>query len=305
MKHWHKLGMAALLATATATALPASGQASSGSQAAAPSGASTTASAERCGDAFRQAAGNGLEITAVSLVQAQPATTTPFGPQSALPQHCLVEGIINRRIGAGGVEYGIGFQLALPLEWNGRYLLMGGGGLNGTIRPPYGPVAAGGINALSRGFAVASHDSGHKGAVFDASFQADQRAALDFAETSVLTVTRITRALASAFYGQAPHHSYMTGCSTGGREGMLASQRYPELIDGIIIGAPAMRPGHSNLAIEWAQVMLNRTQDAGIATPAGLTAAERAVVDAGLRRQCDGADGREDGICLLYTSPSP
>lgn len=294
MKHWHKLGMAALLATATA--LPAFGQASRGSQAAAPSGVSTTASAERCGDAFRQAAGNGLEITAVSLVPAQPATTTPFGPQSALRQHCLVEGIINRRIGAGGVEYGIGFQLALPLEWNGRYLLMGGGGLNGTIRPPYGPVATGGINALSRGFAVASHDSGHKGAVFDASFQADQRAALDFAETSVLTVTRITRALASAFYGQAPHHSYMTGCSTGGREGMLASQRYPELFDGIIIGAPAMRPGHSNLAIEWAQVMLNRTQDAGIATPAGLTAAERAVVDAGLRRQCDGADGREDGM---------
>ncbi len=221
-------------------------------------------------------------------------------PATQMAPHCLVEGTINRRMGVGPsgmeVEYGIGFELALPVEWNGRYLLMGGGGLNGSIRPPNGPVAAGAQDALSRGFAVASHDSGHKGAGFDASFHADQRAALDFAESSVRTVTLATRQLVQGFYGRAPHHSYMTGCSTGGREGMLASQRYPELFDGIVIGAPAMRPGYSNMGIEWSQVLLNRTQAPGISTPAGVTPAERSLIDRELTRQCDGADGRTDGM---------
>lgn len=220
----------------------------------------------------------------------------PGWPAITTAPHCLIEGTINRRTGAGGKEYGIGFELALPVDWQGRFLLMGGGGLNGSVRPATGPVASGSSNALARGFAVASHDSGHQGAVFDQSFHADQRAALDFAETSVRTVTLATRALTGWFYGAEAHHSYMTGCSTGGREGMLASQRYPELFDGIVIGAPAMRPGHANLAVERTQVLLNATQPAGITTPAGFTPPEKAMIDRELARQCDGADGRTDGM---------
>ena len=218
------------------------------------------------------------------------------GPPTAMPPHCLVEGMINERTGAGGNTYGIGFELALPADWNGRYLLQGGGGLNGSIRPAVGPVAAGARNALSRGFAVTSHDSGHKGAGFDSSFMADQRAALDFAEASVRTVTLATRELVQSYYGEAPHHSYMTGCSTGGREGMLASQRYPELFDGIVVGAPAMRPGFSNLSAEYAQVLLNRTLPAGAQGPAGFTPAELSLVSSELARQCDAQDGLADGI---------
>ena len=239
---------------------------------------------------------------AITGARVVPAGESPAGPPGApptmLPAHCLVEGKINQRTGAEGKPYGIGFELALPLEWNGRFLLMGGGGLNGVIRPPTGPVAAGDKPALARGFAVSSHDSGHKGAGFDRSFYADQRASLDFAEASVRTVTLVARAITEKFYGKAAHHSYMTGCSTGGREGMLASQRYPELFDGIVIGAPAMRPGFSNLGIEYAQVMLNRTLPAGEQGPAGVTPAERTLISAELRRQCDAKDGLADGMIM-------
>jgi feruloyl esterase len=283
--------MAILLATTTATA---SFGASSG-----PSGAAQSPDpdfAARCAALSVQDLGD-ARITEVTFhAQGRTLPTNPGGPATTTAPHCLVEGTINQRTGAGGVSYGIGFELALPVDWNGRYLLQGGGGLNGSIRPAIGPVAAGQNNALARGFAVASHDSGHKGAGFDASFHADQRAALDFAETSVRTVTLATRAITGHFYGTAPHHSYMTGCSTGGREGMLASQRYPELFDGIVVGAPAMRPGHSNLSAEYAQVLLNATVPEGQSLPAGFTAAERALVDSELARQCDGADGRSDGI---------
>ncbi len=92
-------------------------------------------------------------------------------------------------------------------------------GLNGTVSPALGAAAAGDRPALARGFAIVSTDSGHQGAVFDSSFMADQQAALDFAHASLGAVTRVARKLVAAYYGRAPAHSYMVGCSTGGARG--------------------------------------------------------------------------------------
>jgi feruloyl esterase len=194
----------------------------------------------------------GVTIASARHVDAAPAraSAAPGAPPTpALPSHCRLEGTIDPHRGADGKVYAIGFAMALPDDWNGRFLLQGGGGLNGNVGNPIGPVAAGNRPALARGFAVISHDSGHKGAVFDASFMTDQRAALDFAEASVRTVAVAGKALTERFYSRPIGHSYMTGCSTGGRESMLAMQRYPELFDGIVVGAPAMRNVHSNLEI--------------------------------------------------------
>jgi feruloyl esterase len=219
-----------------------------------------------------------------------------------LPAHCKLEGTIDPHKGADGKDYAIGFALALPDAWNGRFLLQGGGGLNGNVGAPVGPVAAGDRPALARGFAVISHDSGHKGAVFDSSFMSDQRAALDFAEASVRTVALAGKALTERFYGRSIGHSYMTGCSTGGREGMLAIQRYPELFDGVIVGAPAMRTGHSNLAIEWATVQFNQSapRDAeGLPIVERIfSPADRQTIVDGLLGQCDALDGRADGMIM-------
>lgn len=256
-----------------------------------------------CSALVRRDFGAGIAIKQASHVPAAAAGTVgqgPFRNTAALPAHCLVEGVINERIGEGGKSYGIGFQLALPADWSGRFLLMGGGGLNGSIPPPTGPVAAGSVPALARGFAVVSHDSGHKGAVFDASFSADQRAALDFAEASVPAVTRAAKAITEAYYAGPIAHSYMTGCSTGGREGMLAIQRYPELFDGVVIGAPAMMTGHSNLAIAKAAVDFNQAapRDAeGLPVVTEIfTPAVREVIKQGLLDQCDALDGLADGV---------
>lgn len=267
---------------------------------------SSAAGDQRCAAAMEQLALRpGITVTGATYHPASPARPAAApGAQAtpALPAHCRVEGTIDPHKGADGKDYAIGFALALPDEWNGRFLLQGGGGLNGNVGAPVGPVATAGRPALARGFAVISHDSGHKGAVFDDAFMSDQRAALDFAEASVRTVALAGKAITERFYGRSIGHSYMTGCSTGGREGMLAMQRYPELFDGIVIGAPAMRTGHSNLAIAYSAVQFNQAapKDAqGLPIVERIfSAADRQTVLDGILRQCDAADGRSDGMVM-------
>jgi feruloyl esterase len=260
-------------------------------------------SADKCGNMASIGFAPNVRIVATKRVPAAAPGTVQNGPAklaSGLPAYCSVTGVIDERTGAGGKTYGIGFALALPEQWSGRFLLMGGGGLNGSVAPPFGPVAAGNMPALARGFAVLSQDSGHKGAVFDDSFSKDQRAALDFAETSVPTVTQAAKAITAWYYGQPIAHSYMTGCSTGGREGMLAIERYPELFDGVVIGAPAMRTGDSNLGVEYTQVLLNRISPPGADGKPDvsklLTADVRKTLVNGVLAQCDALDGLNDGM---------
>jgi len=271
-----------------------------------PAPGPASAAANSCSAITQAAFGRDVEITRAAHVPAAAPGTVPDGRGSVLkaglPAFCKVEGTINSRTGQGGATYGIGFELALPDQWNGRFLLQGGGGLNGSIRPALGADAAGDQPALSRGFAVLSHDSGHQGAVFDDSFRIDQRAALDFAEASVRTVALVGKDITRTLYGRGISHSYMAGCSTGGREGMLASQRYPELFDGIVVGAPAMRTGFSNLGTSFAKVQFNQAapRDAGgLALPEqAFSVADRKTILDGMLAQCDALDGLADGMIM-------
>jgi pimeloyl-ACP methyl ester carboxylesterase len=267
--------------------------------------ARTSGTARQCG-AMAKFAVPGVEITGATLVPAAAAGTVKMyvdGPDVfpvALPPHCRVEGMINRRMGAGGKEYGIGFALALPVSWNGRFLYQGGGGFNGSVRNPYGIAATAGNPALARGFAVISSDSGHKGAPFDVSFMADQQAAIDFGFASVPAVTRVGKDLTTHYYGKAPHHNYAAGCSTGGREAMSAMQRYPDLFDGVIAGAPAMRTAHTRIGSWNARVAFNRIapRDAAgnpLVAEAFPAADQRLLYDA-VAGRCDALDGLKDGM---------
>src|SRR5215212_2093451 len=108
--------------------------------------------------------GVALTITDAQWFAAGPAPAQGPGPAAApvqLPAYCRLDGMIDRRQGAGG-QYGIGFAIALPGAWSGRFLMMGGGGLNGRVAPPYGGQVAGAMPALTRGFAVVSTDTGHQ-----------------------------------------------------------------------------------------------------------------------------------------------
>src|ERR1700722_19693787 len=164
-----------------------------------------------CPDMLKyQAPGVTLTIT---KAEATPASASRANGL-AIPSFCRVDGVIDRRAGAEGKPYGIGFALALTDQWNVRFLFQGGGGLNGSVAPPLGAQAAGDQPALARGFAVVSTDTGHKGTVFDGSFFSDQQATLDFYYVAIGRVAQLAKQMTASYYGRAAEHSYFDGCST-------------------------------------------------------------------------------------------
>jgi feruloyl esterase len=248
-----------------------------------------------------QISGVALEITRAQSVPTGPAPGRGGNPVS-LPSHCRVDGMIDRRAGADGKGYGIGFAVALPDNWNGRFLFQGGGGLNGTVGLPLGAQAAGDTPALLRGFAVVTTDTGHQsgGGAFDGSFMRDQQASLDFAYVAVGRVAVLAKAIVAQYYGRPAAHSYFAGCSTGGREAMLMTQRYPTYFDGVVAGAPAMRTGYSGLGDRWAAIALNQIAPkdaAGKPIPGQVFSDgdKKLIVDT-LLNVCDARDGVKDGM---------
>lgn len=249
-------------------------------------------------DCARLASGLKWPATVIESAVEQPAGSVGGGRGASavsIPAHCLVRGVIDRRIGVGGKPYGIRFEMRLPDVWNGRFLFQGGGGTNGEVRPALGLVK--GPPALAGGFAVISQDAGHEGS--DASFGEDQQARIDMAYRSYDRVTSLGKALVADYYGKPAGRSYFMGCSEGGREALLVSQRMPLEYDGVVAGDPGFMLG-VNLDSEWDRRALARISPIG---PDGKPDASRAFSNADLTlvanrilQQCDGLDGLKDGL---------
>lgn len=252
-----------------------------------------------------------MAFTADADVVMKKAALIPAGPVPAVPYqrpyagtlqtYCRVDGVIDERVGEGGKSYGIGFAIAMPEQWNGRFMMQGGGGLNGVVAEPLGSSAAGDETALQRGFAVVTTDTGHQSDQgFDASFFNDQEATLNFLYQAIGKVAVTAKQIVTRYYGRAPEHSYYMGCSTGGREAMLMSQRYPRLFDGIVAGAPAMRTSFSNLADKWVVVSLNQAapkdSQGNPITERALSDKDKALVMDSLLKRCDALDGVADNM---------
>jgi hypothetical protein len=273
----------------------------------AASAAFAQSGAPHCADMLKfQVPGVTLAITKADETPTSAPGTLRISPNfpgtvgAAVPAFCHVEGVIDKRTGADGKPYGIGFALALPDEWNGRFLFQGGGGLNGNVPLPLGSQAAGETPALARGFAVVATDSGHKGSVFDSSFFRDQQATLDFYYVAIGRVAPLAKQMIASYYGRAAQHSYFDGCSTGGREAMIMSQRYPAYFDGIVSGDPAIRTGHSNLALGFMTAMFDEAapkDDSGKPDPKKtFSDSDRKLVVNSLLQACDAKDGVKDGM---------
>jgi pimeloyl-ACP methyl ester carboxylesterase len=223
-------------------------------------------------------------VTAAHEVPAGPFTppgaTKPL-PGGDLPAFCRV---------ALTVAPAINIEVWLPKStWNKRYQGVGGGGYAGVIS--YGAMAT----ALRDGYATASTDTGHPasaGGTFALNADGTLNWGLikDFAQRSLHEMVLKAKRIIRAHYGSGPKYSYWTGCSTGGRQGLMAVQRFPEEYDGLVIAAPAINWERFISAELWPQIVMNQALGAAIA-PAKL-----AALDADAVAACDAADGVTDGV---------
>ena len=177
----------------------------------------------------------------------------------------------------------IKIEVWLPVQgWNGKFLAVGNGAWQGSIAYP--AMA----EALRRGYATSSTDTGHVGG--SASFgMGHPEKVTDFAYRAVHEMTVAAKAIVNAFYDRAPQRSYWNGCSAGGRQAMKAAQMFPADFDGIIAGSPGLDwTGRSAQAVRIAHAL--QKPEARL-TPAALQVLHTAVVAA-----CDGIDGVKDGL---------
>lgn len=246
------------------------------------------------------------------LISAEPVAAGSLhipGIDQAMPAHCVVRGVMNERISpVDGKPYAIGFEMRLPLPWNGRFFYQADGGLDGVIAPAYGAILSGGpkSNGLLKGFAVISTNAGHEmernvPGIGGALFGVDPQARLDYGYNAVATLTPMAKALIHTYYGKAPDRSYLVGASNGGRHAMVAAARDTGEYDGIVAGAPGFHLPRAAVAQLWDAQQFARVASVSPLTgrpdlTTSFSTADMAVLSRHILARCDALDGLQDGI---------
>lgn len=227
------------------------------------------------------------------------------GVPAQVPAHCVITGQFEERTGSDGQPYAFKVEMRLPLEWKGGLLYTGGGGLNGSVNPALGRVmsSSSAPSGLDRGFAVISTDSGHDAAITPgATFARDQLAMLNFAYASIGKVVGVGKQVVDAYYGQRPERTYFWGCSNGGREAMIAAQRFPDQFDGIIAMNPAFEVSKAAMLAHYSTQKLRTLGMPGAS--GSVTLADMQLLGQAVTRQCDALDGNADGLIFNHAACS-
>ncbi|WP_041939132.1 MULTISPECIES: tannase/feruloyl esterase family alpha/beta hydrolase [Frankia] len=219
-------------------------------------------------------------VGADTTITAAASATTP----NTATRYCKVDGYVATSGPAGSNH--VNFSAALPDRFVGRYLFNGIGGAAGSI-PPIDEAQ------LAAGWAQAGTDAGNQGSVLDYRFAVDRTKALDWASRGVHVTTVATQAVTRAYYGLPTQagalHRYISGCSGGGRMGLVEASLYPTEYDGVLAGAP----GSNSLNIlKFGQIVsyLLAHPDAWV-SPDQLGQLEKALI-----AKYDARDGAADGF---------
>ena len=195
-------------------------------------------------------------------------------PAPPLPEYCRVTMVLKPT-----ADSHINVELWLPTQtWNGKFMATGNGGWAGAIQA-YGDMQ----HALRRGYATAGTDTGHSAADGPLGMFAlgHPEKVVDFAYRAIHLMTERSKQVLTAHYAQPLNYSYYTGCSTGGRQGVMAAQRYPEDFDGIIAGALANR--HIHMHTSAVAEIIRQSRNPATVVPE----AKAKLVTNAIMQQCD------------------
>jgi feruloyl esterase len=183
----------------------------------------------------------------------------------------------------------IHFELLLPNEWNGRFVMGGGGGFVGSVQN-----AA--RDSVNKGYATVGTDTGHQsqpGYMADWA-QDNLEAQVNFGHLAVHRTAEVAKAIIRAHYRNDPAYSYFVGCSRGGGQAMMEAQRYPKDFDGVVAGAPAFNwTGIAATMVSIAKAFYPNPEhlDGTALTKDALQKLKEAILE-----QCDSVDGLKDGV---------
>lgn len=269
-------------------------------------GEATPGTLNSCEDLATQFSYSDTVITNAETLAAGPVSYNSNESYNA-PAHCLITGYMNQRMGIAGpngetATYQIGFEMRLPVDWNGRFYYQANGGLDGSVANAVGRfMFSNGSDsaALTKGFAVISSDAGHPTPA--PTFGFDPQARRDYGYNAVAELTPMAKSLIEAAYGKQPDRSYFGGCSNGGRHTMVAATRYATQYDGFLVGNPGF-----NLPKAAVDQMYGIQQYSSLVTvdpdnilssiEGAITEQEFGVVSKAVLAQCDALDGAADGM---------
>jgi feruloyl esterase len=188
----------------------------------------------------------------------------------------------------GVLEPEVAFEVNLPAQWNGRFYMIGNGGLAGQ-GPDDPRGAADRAAALEHGFAMASTNTGHDaaeepGGTFVLS---NPQKAIDYAYRAVHVTASAAKDIAARYYGEPVAQSYWNSCSNGGRQGLLEAQRYPSDFDGIVANAPWVDQTGFAIGAIWNQQALDDV---------AISPAKMSLLADKVMATCDAVDGLADGL---------
>lgn len=249
----------------------------------------------------------GATIDAAVLVPAAEQKVVNNQVVLAIPEYCKVTGHISPVDSAAPP---INFQVNLPSNWNRKAAQMGGSGLNGsmpvslTTGMQWGPesIPPDAPYALSRGFAVFGSDSGHQGGAGGrrgaagppvADWTMNTESLTNFAYAQIKKTRDVAVQLMRRRYGAAPRKTYYFGTSQGGREAMMAMQRFPKDYDGVVVQVPVFPQLYWQV---FDPLLRTKDQAAGGWIPPGKVS----VIGREVLRQCDDLDGLADGFVSNY-----
>ncbi len=195
------------------------------------------------------------------------------------PAYCKVTGVITPEVA---------FEVSLPDKWNGRFYMIGNGGLAGESLEDPGRVSQRN-GALALGFAFAQTNTGHDARKEPSGsfIMSNPEKAIDYAYRAVHVTATTAKSITKDYYGKAVSKAYWNSCSNGGRQGLIEAQRYPEDFDGIVANSPWVDQTGFTIGAMWNQ---NALSDASI-TPAKL-----ALLAGKVMEKCDATDGVKDGL---------
>ena len=203
--------------------------------------------------------------------------------------YCYVRGIISPAIHFHA-------QLPLPENFNGRFLQWGDGGKDGDLDFANHRVA--------EGYALTNSNTGHdSGTEPGSAFGYNNRQAeIDFGYRAVHLTVMAGKTLVNNYYNRAPDYSYFEGCSTGGRQGLMEAQRYPNDFDGIVAGAPVNYYQAMNAAGTWNLQRMFKDNFAGNLAIDSNGDGQRdsvelvRILNDAVLQKCDANDGIRDGV---------